>query len=657
MKRLDTRQTDAALAATCMQLAARDPARQALAVSLLVAQRRWPALEAYLQTVAADSGPATARALALPTGRPALLHLASSDPAATARTLDALKTWGWLASDAQARAVARTPAPWEQNTFPVTPPSAQQWLNAGLRAAVHSDDLARVRWWQDQGADVRHQDDDGCNAVQAAKSVAMLDALLTQGAPTDGCRRWDGRAIDRMARDGRADLLARMAAHGADFASLGWSPLHRLVVMGSASDLEAALADPAQAALRTQLEARQSWGRTPISYAAQQGDVRKLEALRRAGADVQVVWRDHTLGYWVGESREPDAMRWWLAQPGVHVDAVVGGLGSTLLIEAVERDDLRLAVLLLAAGASVHIRGELTSPLEAAISPAMQRLLMQHGAPPDALDRHGARVWLGLPHGDPFDHARQAEWLLGCTPTEFAAQHTPRLDTHNGEDITSAFHVAMIESNESAYGAAQAFGLEQSFADEAWAHVWNTDRFGQSLTVLPDGRCIQIGGEHEDGYDPDFFIYNDVIVHTPPAAGSDDPRWDRRVFAYPADVFPPTDHHSATLCGDEVIVIGCLGHDHQRQPGHTPVYALHIHSLQMRRIVCEGDGQEGPSQEGANQARPMPGWIHGHQARLTAPGVIEVWGGKHIPGPSGLIEDWPERWQLDVPTGRWTRLA
>jgi hypothetical protein len=33
-------------------------------------------------------------------------------------------------------------------------------------------------------------------------------------------------------------------------------------------------------------------------------------------------------------------------------------------------------------------------------------------------------------------------------------------------------------------------------------------RFGQSLTLLPDCRAVQIGGEHEDWYDADFCIYN-----------------------------------------------------------------------------------------------------------------------------------------------------
>jgi hypothetical protein len=37
-------------------------------------------------------------------------------------------------------------------------------------------------------------------------------------------------------------------------------------------------------------------------------------------------------------------------------------------------------------------------------------------------------------------------------------------------------------------------------------------RFGQSLTFLPDGRAVQIGGEHVDFYYPVFCIYNDVLT-------------------------------------------------------------------------------------------------------------------------------------------------
>lgn len=59
--------------------------------------------------------------------------------------------------------------------------------------------------------------------------------------------------------------------------------------------------------------------------------------------------------------------------------------------------------------------------------------------------------------------------------------------------------------------------------------VWSHDRFGMSLTILPDGRFVQIAGEHEDPYDPDFCIYNDVFVH--------DGKGGIEIYGYPMEVF------------------------------------------------------------------------------------------------------------------------
>ena len=62
---------------------------------------------------------------------------------------------------------------------------------------------------------------------------------------------------------------------------------------------------------------------------------------------------------------------------------------------------------------------------------------------------------------------------------------------------------------------------------------WCFERFGQSSNELPDGWVVLIAGEHEDYYDPDFFIYNDVVVkHL-------DGRID--IYGYPRELFPPTD--------------------------------------------------------------------------------------------------------------------
>ena len=92
------------------------------------------------------------------------------------------------------------------------------------------------------------------------------------------------------------------------------------------------------------------------------------------------------------------------------------------------------------------------------------------------------------------------------------------------------------------------------------------DRFGQSSNQLPDGRVVCIAGEHEDSYDPDFYIYNDVVIQQP------DGRID--IFGYPREVFPPTDFHTATLVGNRIVLIGSLGYPDERRPGETPVTSV-----------------------------------------------------------------------------------
>jgi len=625
MKRLDLQLPDPVLVQQLAQLADHDVGRQRWAVTLLVSAARWPALLTFLDQVAEQDGAQAARDVVLPLNEDAeaLLYLASGNAVATVQTLDALKAWARVGDQAENGQLANAQA-------------RQAWLNSGLCRAVGDGDVARASWWQAQGADPAGSTLRGECAAAWVNTVPMLDWLLDQGVVL---RVSD---VDQFARNGHGKLLQRLALRGHDFAGQAWSALLRLVLLGSAHDLEQALSGPQAHELRAQLEVTECRGRTPISFAAQMGDVRKLQALQQAGANVQEMWQDvWPLGSWVLDSESTDAMRWWLAQAGVQVDAPFGGLQDTLLLSAVNRDDLPMAELLLNAGADVHLPdGQELYPVRAATSQAMQALLLAHGAREDEMGRAGALVALNLPHGDPFDTERSPEWLLGCTPAEFAAAHAPRWGTENGEDITTAFHVAMIESNASAHSAASAFGLQRSFIDPSWQHVWNVDRYGQSLTALPDGRIVQIGGEHEAGFDPDFFIYNDVIVHKPPATGSTDRRWDRRVLAYPEAVFPPTDFHSATLVDDEIIVIGCLGYPAQRLAKRTPVYALHVHSLQMRELKCTGD---------------MPGWIFKHRAERCGMHGIVVHGGKRDTGDA--LQALDGRWRLDLLTCHWQRLS
>jgi hypothetical protein len=54
-----------------------------------------------------------------------------------------------------------------------------------------------------------------------------------------------------------------------------------------------------------------------------------------------------------------------------------------------------------------------------------------------------------------------------------------------------------------------------TYRDTTPGPFWSWQRFGRTSTPLPDGRVIHIAGEHEDSYDADFCIYNDVVVEYP----------------------------------------------------------------------------------------------------------------------------------------------
>ena len=212
------------------------------------------------------------------------------------------------------------------------------------------------------------------------------------------------------------------------------------------------------------------------------------------------------------------------------------------------------------------------------------------------------------------------------TRDEFLAWRTPRLGTANPERLTNPVWTWLVREPINAWAANKAFDGPSSFGGTP---CWCNTRFGQSKTTLPDGRAILIGGEHEDYYDPDFFIYNDVIVTD--ANGAVD------IFGYPRDVFGPTDFHSATLAGDRIIVVGCLGHANQRVPGTTPVYALALGDLSIARLEPTGDA---------------PGWIHKHTAELDGETLI-VRGGMRDDGER-LLENFDD-WALDLRALCWTR--
>lgn len=168
----------------------------------------------------------------------------------------------------------------------------------------------------------------------------------------------------------------------------------------------------------------------------------------------------------------------------------------------------------------------------------------------------------------------------------FAEWFVPKRGLSNPEKMTNPVWTWLIENE---YWPHEANRLAGSWRKPSPG--WCFDRYGQSKTRLDDGSWLYIGGEHEDFYDPDFYIYNDVTIKG--ADGSIE------VYGYPTDVFQPTDFHSATRVESGVYIIGCLGYVEQRRLNVTPVYFLDLGSFEISAVETVGK---------------QPSWLFKHSA-------------------------------------------
>ncbi|MES2951489.1 MAG: hypothetical protein V4858_23400 [Pseudomonadota bacterium] len=188
----------------------------------------------------------------------------------------------------------------------------------------------------------------------------------------------------------------------------------------------------------------------------------------------------------------------------------------------------------------------------------------------------------------------------------------------------------LVRTRLSAYSAVDVMQAGHASAEDGPG--WSFHRFGCSTTVLPDGRVVFIAGEHEDFYDSDFFIYNDVVVAH--SDGSLD------IYGYPREVFPPTDSHTATLLPGCIVLIGSIGYPDSRRYGQTQVLTLSLNTFEIQAMPTSGGS---------------PGWIHGHSATLSPDGqAIVVSGGRIELAGDKSAHDNGDEWALDVTTWSWS---
>ena len=217
------------------------------------------------------------------------------------------------------------------------------------------------------------------------------------------------------------------------------------------------------------------------------------------------------------------------------------------------------------------------------------------------------------------ERMRQAFWEWMVRGDDSGEQQTEQQTEQQGglASVGLMMRDGKLKSGFGPYRARDLFKVPLNRED---GPIWTFERMGATRSTLADGRILCVGGEHEDSYDPDFCIYNDLVVFGP--AG------EIEIYGYPEEVFPPTDFHTATLVNDQIIVIGRLGYLNARLPGHTPVYSLDVASYRITEMPTTGEN---------------PGWIFGHDANLGADGIILISGGQNI-----LMEDGKQKFRRSI---------
>ncbi len=473
------------------------------------------------------------------------------------------------------------------------------------------------------GADLHYRRESGYDAlldavhgrdiVRDGRLMELLQFLVSHKVDLNGMSLHGETALRVLSHRGRFDAVRLLLDAGADESQLGWTPLIRAAAIGHLRDVRHLLDNGAA------LEDRDFWSRTAWLVAVQAGDLDKAALLAERGADLGAVGRCRQPANFLAiRSCHPGMLR-WLLDLGCDVEQT-DQFGATALHEAAEADCDEAVDLLLGAGAQVDREHNGSTALGAARNRGMVVRLLDAGADPRHIGPGGRRTLVGLP-ADP-----DPTCLDRVTEAHFHQAPTRRFGSTNPEPMDHPFWHAMIRAGISGYQAAERFNGRSKAMTEP---VWTAERFGQSLTLLPDGRVVQIGGEHEDYYDPDFCIYNDVFVHEPDGTF--------RIYGYPQSVFPPTDFHTATLVDDWIYIIGSIGYHGRRAYGRTPVHRLDTRTWRMERLDPGGT---------------CPGWIHAHRATRTGLHEIKVTGGEVLTREDGEEHSSPNVGSFVLDTGR-----
>jgi ankyrin repeat protein len=490
--------------------------------------------------------------------------------------------------------------------------------------AIKSGQIDKVQLLLDLGADIKEVNEHGYDALinamfseaEGSETIALVKFLIAKGAPLNGQTSYSESALSVASYRGWFELIQVLLAAGDDRSFLGWTDLMQAIALGTLSEVETQLAAGAD------LTAVDLWERTPWLLSLHVGDVSKAQRLLAAGSNPAAVGHCGKLPLMYASDSGNLSLLEWSIGLGIDVNAS-NKFGETALIAAVQWDRVEAVAMLLAAGAIISKTTTCKeNAINYAISIEMIEQLLAVGADLADLEPCNRTLITKVEIPD--------EWELD--DRSYRTGKYRRFGDRNPEEMSIPFWREMVKFRRGAYTARRHYGDTNVLVEGVWdPAVWCFDRFGQSITRLSDGRVIEIAGEHEDSYDTDFCIYNDVVVY--------DGLGEFTIYGYPKDIFPPTDFHTATPIDDWIYIIGNLGY---KIYDKTPVYRLNCTTLAIEAVVTQGDS---------------PGWISDHRAILQ---------GRHIHISGGSLwtmqdekstrVDNINQYFFDVDRGFWQRI-
>lgn len=491
-----------------------------------------------------------------------------------------------------------------------------------LHLAISSGKIEKIQLLLDLGADINYIDANGNNAVINAliasdtqgEAIALVQFLIKKGVKIDSSKP---SALDIASDIGWFEIVRILLDAGCAPVVLEWrTDLMQAVGFRTVSEVEALLEKGTDVAELTVIDS--NW-RTPWLLSVHMGDVSKAQRLLAAGSNPLAVGYYGKLPLMYAIESGNLLMLAWLIEIGLDVNATDKS-DETALMCAVALDRVDAVSILLEAGANPSHQVSKCGPkaIEGVRSVEVLERLLAAGA--DLADikptfGEGLNITPSIrslvTKVDIPD-----EWELDLK--HYQADKYPWFGKRNPEEIDFPFWREMVKFR----CAADVIDyLKEREECKDGERVWCFHRFGQSITLLPDGRVIEIAGEHEDYYDPYFCIYNDVVVY--------DGRGDFKIYGYPRAVFQPTDFHTATWVDGWIYIIGNLGYREDRIVGETPVYRLNCTTFEIEKVITTGE---------------CPSWISDHRAVLHV-GVASPQENRQIHISGGQI--WDENTLID----------